>query len=60
MPAYRTAGGTKSPQGGDITQLPGTFVVGRDGHLTLAHYSRSAADNPSMEVVLDAVRQANA
>ena len=56
VPGVRTAGGTRGPEGGDIAQLPGTFVVGRDGRVVLAHYSSNAADNPSMEVVLDAVR----
>ena len=27
------------PRGGDVAQLPGTFVVGRDGRVVLAHYS---------------------
>ncbi len=57
-PAYKTAGGTRSPQGADITQLPGTFVVAPDGHVVLAHYSANAADNPPMTVVLDAVHKA--
>jgi peroxiredoxin len=60
LPAVRTAGGTRGPEGGDITQLPGTFVVGRDGRVVLAHYSSNAADNPTMDVVLGAVREAAA
>jgi peroxiredoxin len=44
------------PQGGDIAQLPGTFVVDRDGRVVLAHYSRSSADNPAVADVLGAVR----
>ena len=46
------------PQGGDVAQLPGTFVVGRDGQVVLAHYSRSSADNPAVDDVLGAVRSA--
>lgn len=57
-PAVKTAGGTHSPQGGDIAQLPGTFVVAPSGRLTLAHYSANAADNPSIETILAAVRAA--
>lgn len=60
IPAVRTAGGTRKPEGADITQLPGTFVVAPNGRLALAHYSRNAADNPSMEQVLNAVRSAAA
>ncbi len=56
VPAVRTAGGTRSPQGGDIAQLPGTFVVAPNGRVVLAHYSANAADNPSMNIVLEAVR----
>ncbi len=58
IPAVRTAGGTYRPQGADVTQLPGTFVVAPSGRLVLSHYSRNAADNPSMERVLEAVRSA--
>lgn len=58
LPAYRTAGGTRPPQGGDIRQLPGTFVVAPGGRVALAHYSANAADNPPIELVLDAVRAA--
>ena len=43
---------------GDVTQRPGTFVVGRDGRVALAHYNRDSSDNPPMEQVLDAVRTA--
>ncbi len=38
-------------------QRPGTFVVGRDGRLLLAHYNADAGDNPPIDAVLDAVRQ---
>jgi peroxiredoxin len=46
------------PQGGDIAQLPGTFVIDRDGRVVLAHYSRNSADNPAVNDVLAAVRAA--
>jgi hypothetical protein len=45
------------PQG-DTAQRPGTFVVAPDGTLTLAHYNRNSADNPSNAQVLEAVREA--
>jgi peroxiredoxin len=48
------------PQGGDVSQRPGTFVVGRDGRLALAHYNEDSADNPSNETVIEAVREAAA
>ena len=38
--------------------MPGTFVIGRDGRIVLAHYSENAADNPAIESVLGAVRAA--
>jgi len=46
------------PRGGDVAQLPGTFVVGRDGRVVLAHYSASSSDNPAVGDVLGAVRSA--
>jgi len=46
------------PRGGDVAQLPGTFVVGRDGRVVFAHYSSSSADNPAVADVLGAVRTA--
>jgi peroxiredoxin len=47
-------GGT--PQGGDVAQLPGTFVIDGDGRVVFAHYGRSSADNPDLDDVLGAVR----
>jgi peroxiredoxin len=44
------------PQGGDVRQMPGTFVVAPDGSVAFAHYNRDQSDNPDMEQVLDAVR----
>ena len=46
------------PQG-DTRQMPGTFVVGRDGRVLYAHYNRDQADNPPTEEVLEAVRSAS-
>lgn len=46
------------PQGGDVKQMPGTFVVGTDGRLRFAHYNRDQSDNPPMKRVLEAVRAA--
>lgn len=37
-------------------QRPGTFVVGRDGRLLLAHYNRDPSDNVPVENVLNAIR----
>ena len=48
------------PQGGDVSQRPGTFVVAPDGRLALAHYNEDSADNPSNETVIEAVRNAAA
>jgi peroxiredoxin len=41
---------------GDTRQMPGTFVVGRDGRVVFAHYNRDQSDNPDTEEVLEAVR----
>lgn len=43
--------GTGSPIGGDVMQMPGTFVVNRMGNFALTYYSRSIADHPSDDVV---------
>jgi peroxiredoxin len=48
------------PEGGDVSQRPGTFVVGSDGRVALAHYNRDSSDNPKMDVVLEAIREAAA
>jgi peroxiredoxin len=48
---------TGKPEG-DTKQMPGTFVVGRDGRVAFAHYNRDQSDNPSTEDVLEAVRSA--
>jgi peroxiredoxin len=43
---------------GDTRQMPGTFVVGRDGRLVYAHYNEDQSDNPPTNEVLEAVRSA--
>ena len=43
-------------QGGDMLQLPGTFVVGSDGRVRFAHYAVSSADTAPVADVLAAVR----
>jgi peroxiredoxin len=48
-----------APQG-DVAQRPGTFVVAPDGRVAFAHFNRNAADNPSNDEVLAAVRAAAA
>jgi peroxiredoxin len=45
-----------NPQGGDVRQMPGTFVVGSDGHLLFAHYNGDQSDNPKIDDILTAVR----
>jgi len=47
-----------NPKGGAISLEPGTFVVGADGRVVLAHYNKDASDNASNEDVLEAVRRA--
>ncbi len=47
-----------SPQGGDVSLNPGTFVVDRDGKVVLAYYNADSADNAPSDQVLKAVREA--
>jgi peroxiredoxin len=46
-----------NPQGGDVAQRPGTFVVSPEGRVLYAHYNKDSADNPSMDELLEAVRE---
>jgi peroxiredoxin len=43
-------------EGGSMTQLPGTFIVGGDGIVRFAHRNRHAADDPEPATLLRAVR----
>ena len=43
---------------GDRLLMPATFVIGTDGKLRYAHYNADQSDNPPMEPVLEAVREA--
>ncbi len=47
-----------SPQGGDVSIQPATFVVGSDGRVAYAHYNEDAPDNAPNAEVLEAVRGA--
>jgi peroxiredoxin len=40
-------------QGGSFLQMPGTFVVGTDGVLRMAHRNRHIADTPTTHQLLD-------
>jgi peroxiredoxin len=46
-----------NPQGGDVAQRPGTFVVDTDGRVAFAHYSKDSADNPDTEELLAVLRK---
>jgi peroxiredoxin len=37
---------------GDTLQMPGTFVIGPDGRIRLAYYSRTIADHPDNKQLL--------
>ena len=39
--------GMGDANGGDVKQMPATFVIGADGRFRLAYYSRSVADYPA-------------
>lgn len=38
---------------GDIMQMPGTFIIDRQGIIRFAHYNGDAADNPPNEKLLE-------
>lgn len=56
--AYRAGGGQGGSEGGSIALMPGSFVLDRDGGIVLAHYNRNAADNPDVELLIEAVAAA--
>jgi peroxiredoxin len=41
---------------GDVAQRPGTFVIGTDGTVALAHYNADSSDNPDTDELLRAVK----
>lgn len=45
-----------NPQGGDVSQRPGTFVVGPDGKVAFAHYNSDSSDNPDTGEIIEVVR----
>jgi peroxiredoxin len=47
-----------NPEGGDVAQRPGTFVVSPEGKVLYAHYNRDSADNPPIDELVAAVRAA--
>lgn len=47
--------GNLGPPGGDVFQMPGTFVVGTDGTIKLAYVSRDASDIPPARTLLAAL-----
>jgi peroxiredoxin len=48
------------PQGGDVAQRPGTFVVDMRGRVAYAHYNRDSTDNAPIDEVVGAVSAARA
>lgn len=42
---------------GDPFQMPGVFVIDRDGRVVMAYYSKHAGDYPEDETLLRAVRE---
>ena len=42
------------PAGGDVMQMPATFVIHRTGVISMAYYSRSMADHPADHIVMQA------
>ena len=56
LTAFRQGASFGGPKGGDMMQLPGTFVIDREGRVVFAHYAESSGDNPPVSTVLAAVR----
>jgi peroxiredoxin len=52
MSAFR---GNAGAPGGDVFQMPGTFVIGTDGVLKFCHRSRDSADYPTTDALVAAV-----
>jgi peroxiredoxin len=49
---------TGNPQGGDVAQRPGTFVVSPEGVVLYAHHHKDSADNPPIGDLFAALRTA--
>jgi peroxiredoxin len=49
-----------NPQGGDVAQRPGTFVVSPEDKVLFAHYNKDSADHPSLDEIMAAVRSSPA
>lgn len=43
------------PPTGDVFQMPAAFVIGADGRVRLAYYSRNVADYPHVATLLAAL-----
>jgi peroxiredoxin len=54
--AARHGGLPGNPQGGDVAQRPGTFVVSPEGRVLYAHYHKDSSDNPDTAELLRVVR----
>jgi peroxiredoxin len=53
--ALSAARGNFGPPGGDVFQMPGTFVIDADGVIRLAYRSRDASDLPPTETIFAAL-----
>jgi peroxiredoxin len=53
--ALSAARGNFGPPGGDVFQMPGTFVIGTDGIIWLAYRSRDASDLLPMDTIFAAL-----
>jgi hypothetical protein len=50
--------GMGDANGGDVSQMPATFVIAASGRFSLVHYSRTIADYPREQQLIDALRVA--
>lgn len=53
--AASALGGNIGRQVGDVFQMPGTFVIDRNGIIRFCHRNRDTADNPPNDAVLAAL-----
>jgi peroxiredoxin len=49
-----------NPEGGDVRQRPGTFVVASDGTVAFAHHNKDSADHPDTAELLRVVESLRA
>lgn len=49
-----TRGHSMGAPRGDVRQLPGVFIIDRNGHIVFSHYAADPADHPSVDTLIEA------